>query len=262
MAKELLRVTWYRGRGVYDPIGEARLGDDGIASLHGFREDERERWLKHGIPLGPRGPSALSSDGILFLEAIAHFFGTASRIRIEAVGFTVRPLDVVARALARRRMRVVLAGGRGAPPTVAEMAAMHRALTGKTMTPEEIAKAEVRRAAFEAKRRPTAKPRPTSTKVETRALPPITWVDVDTLDHCGHGVQFRHIRLRRNVAFIVGFEWQRRPSDPVRVELRSRPVPAATAQWPAIRAEAREAVEAFLTNGHRRYGALIAQMNA
>ncbi len=82
----------------------------------------------------------------------------------------------------------------------------------------------------------------------------IHWVvESDRLDNLGHGVQFLHDELQREmrsqqpVAFLEGFNWRGGSTATVRL-LGSHPSLITANHWPEIIESTREAVLVFLSN--------------
>jgi len=151
-----LRVWWVRDPDTLDLFGDAVVDDRGVVRLTGFGAGEAEHWTQHGLRVGsPAGWFQVPITwGEVFLQALAWTYAGASRLRVVPDGFTIWPIDRLVKALRDQTGtgRLVLTGGRGTPPTVDEVVRAYEALTGRRLTPEEVAAMRARRAAFLADR--------------------------------------------------------------------------------------------------------------
>src|SRR5579862_5751954 len=66
-----LRVSFIRDVGVYDPLGQAVVDEQGFVALTGFWPHEVARWTRRGLMVPSRDGWAVATlaDGVLFLHA-------------------------------------------------------------------------------------------------------------------------------------------------------------------------------------------------
>jgi hypothetical protein len=88
---------------------------------------------------------------------------------------------------------------------------------------------------------------------------------VETLTNLAHGVEFRHLKARRIVAFIVGFDWKHHPGSKATVQILKSADGVEGMPSSAILRETREAVELFFARGgdsRFRHGSVRVWFNA